>query len=120
MLTSHDLKELRKRAAPVNQPGPQQRIGPRGAASALSGVVRLVAVHVGQDVMHRACAKLARSRVGWGDTTGDDRLDVAISMLVAAAEGVALVAGYDNVLAALAFWATETDPAVWRDVAVAA
>jgi hypothetical protein len=120
MLSTHDLKELRHRATPVNQPGPAQRLGARGAASALSGVVRLVVIHAGQEVMQRACAKLARSRVGWTDLTGDARLDSAVAILVAAAEGVAAVSGYDNVCAAMAFWACETDPAVWRDVAAAA
>lgn len=120
MLTSHDLHDLRHRAAPVNQPCSAQRLGARGAATVLSGVVRLVAIHAGQDVMQRACAKLARSRVGWTDATGDARVDHAMAVLVAAADGVAAIAGYDNVRAALAFWACETDPAVWRDVAAAA
>jgi len=73
---------------------------------------RLVVIHAGQEVMQRACAKLARSSVGWSDLTGDARLDGAVAVLVAAAEGVAAVSGYDNVRAALAFWACETDPAV--------
>ncbi len=121
MLTSHDLNHLRSLAAPVNQPQPgKATLGSRGAATALSGVIRLVVIHAGQDVMQRACARLARSRVGWTDLTGDARLDHAAALLVAAAEGVAAIAGYDNVRAALAFWACETDPAVWRDVAAAA
>lgn len=121
MLTSHDLNHLRCLAAPVNQPQPTKAmLGARGAATALSGVIRLVVVHAGHDVMQRACAKLARSRVGWTDLTGDVHLDHAAAVLVAAADGVAAVSGYDNVRAALAFWACETDPAVWRDVAAAA
>jgi hypothetical protein len=121
MLTSHDLNHLRTLAAPVSLPGPSAAtLGPKGAARALSGVVRLVVIHAGQDVMQRACAKLARSRVGWSDMTGDIRLNGALAILSAAADGIAQVAGYDNVMAALAFWACETDPAVWRDVASAA
>ena len=118
MLTSHDLNHLRTLADPVNRPQPHAAaLGAKGAACALSGVVRLVATKHGLGVMQRSCANLALSgaHLAVGPTPRE-----ATEVLAAAADGVAAVAGRDNVRAALAFWACETDPAVWRDVAAAA
>ena len=62
MLTSHDIHHLRALAAPVSQPQPgAATLGPKGAACAISGIVRLVATKHGLEVMQRSCAKLARS-----------------------------------------------------------
>lgn len=120
MLTSHDLNHLRSLAAPVNQPQPgKATLGAKGVACAIFGVVRLVATKHGLGVMQRSCAKLALLGApvasAPGDATGE-----ATELLAAAVDGLATVAGRDNARAALAFWACETDPAVWRDVAAAA
>jgi len=125
MLSSHDLEDLRHRAAPVTEPCPKrQRLDARGAASALSGVVRLVSIQHGHAAMQRACAKLAQwselPELGRSWCTAKIASDQAVAVLAAVADGVAVVAGYSNTRAALAFWACETDPAVWRDIAAAA
>jgi hypothetical protein len=120
MLTSHDLNHLRSLAAPVNQPQPgKATLGAKGAACALSGVVRLVTTKHGLGVMQRSCAKLALLGTPVGPAPGEATGE-ATELLAAAADGLAAVAGRDNARAALAFWACETDPAVWRDVAAAA
>lgn len=117
MLTSHDLNDLRRRAAPVTDDQPEQTLGPRGVARALSGIVRLVANQYGHRRMREACANLALLRVSWKDWA---RIDPASQTMVAVAEGLVAVSSYEDARAALAFWACETDPAVWRDVAAAA
>lgn len=114
MLSSHDLNHLRTLASPVSNPSPSTPLGAKGAACALSGVVRLVATKHGLGVMQRSCAKLALLGAPVGPVPCD-----ATEVLSAAAVGVAAVSGRDNARAALAFWACETDPAVWRDVAAA-
>jgi len=120
MLTSHDLNHLRTLAAPVSQPQPgAATLGPKGAACALSGVVRLVATKHGLEAMRRSCAKLALLGTPPGPAPGEG-IGEPTEVLAAAADGVAAVAGRANARAALAFWACETDPAVWRDVAAAA
>jgi len=120
MLTTHDINHLRTLAAPVSQLQPgSATLGPKGAACALSGVVRLVATKHGLEAMQRSCAKLALLGTPRGPAPGEGTGDPT-EVLAAVADGVAAVAGRANVRAALAFWACETDPAVWRDVASAA
>lgn len=122
MLTSHELADLRARASAVTQtcalrrPSGSPHLSARAAASALSGIVGLVASQQGMGVMRSACAKLARLE-RWDDVPA---LGDSIRILAAVVTGLAQVAGAENTRAALAFWACETDPAVWRDVAVAA
>jgi len=120
MLTSHDIHHLRALAAPVSQPQPgAATLGPKGAACAISGIVRLVATKHGLEVMQRSCAKLALLGTPRGPAPGHGVGDPT-EMLAAAADGLAAVAGRANARAALAFWACETDPAVWRDVVASA
>ena len=122
MLTSHDLAHLRDRAALVTQsqqlrhPPGLPKMTARDAASALAGIVDLTARQQGMSAMRSACAKLAARTDNWTSLQGDS----ALRILAAVAAGVALVAGLENTVAALAFWACETDPAVWREVAAAA
>ncbi len=129
MLTNHELADLRARAAPVTQscqlrhPPGLPKLSARGAASALSGVIHLVTSQQGLSAMQAACAKLARWDWGaWSDGNlgATPPGDGGLRILAAVAAGVALVAGVENTVAALAFWACETDPAVWRHVAAAA
>jgi hypothetical protein len=121
MLTSHDLADLRARAATVTQtcalrrPSGSPHLSARAAASALAGIVSLVADQQGMGVMRSTCAKLARLD-RWDAVQGDSGLRI----LAAVVTGLAQVAGAENTRAALAFWACETDPAVWRDIAMAA
>lgn len=67
--------------------------------------------------MQRACADLARHNAAWATSLGDlprgiDGRTREVWFLAAAARGVLEVAGVANTRAALAFWATEDDPAV--------
>jgi negative regulator of sigma E activity len=115
MPTHHDIADLRTRAAIVTEPClTRQEISARGAACALSGMIRLVAIQQGMEAMQRACANLART--GWA-RRATYHGDSATCILAAAAAGIELVAGRENTSAALAFWACESDPAVWRQVA---
>lgn len=124
MLTAHELSDLRDRAILVTQarqlrhPPGLPKMSARDAASALSGIVDLMAREQGMSAMRSACAMLARRTAArdWATLQGDS----ALRILAAVASGVALVAGIDNTISALAFWACETDPAVWREVAAAA
>jgi hypothetical protein len=121
MLTSHDLADLRARASTVTQtcslrrPSGLPHLSARGAASALAGIVDLVANQQGMEAMRSACAKLANLD-RWDAYQGTS----SFRILAAVATGIAQVAGVENTRAALAFWACETDPAVWRYVAAAA
>ena len=118
MLNHTDLAHLKSRSRPVTDntdPG-HGNLSARGAAAALRGAVRLAAARHGAEVMQRACAKLALLEA-WPDSIAADG---AIAVILAAAEGLALVAGRENTRAALAFWASETDVAVWCAVSAAA
>lgn len=113
-LPTHELARLRvlARTVAVSQPG---QLTARGAASALRGAVRLVANAHGTPQMRRACASLALAGA-WDVAAMRDHDQIILASM---AEGVATVAGRDNTVAALAFWASETDPNVWMDVAAA-
>jgi len=107
MLTAEQLHDLHRRADAVTLPS----AGPfcaRTAARLLSGTHFLTSAW-GPPAMQAACARLAQ-----GEITQTDELP--ISILSAAVRGLLLVFSVEHVRAALAFWASENDPAVWRAV----
>lgn len=99
----------------------------REAARALVGVVGWLSKRRGVLEMQETMASLARTAGAWAPERPFCVLPTTTSGLVA--EDVALVASVCSGLAplfglrvlrsAVAFWATETDPAIWRDVAAA-
>lgn len=118
MLTTHEINELRKRAQAViaNEPG-GNRLSPRATARCLSGIVRLAATKHGTDTMRRSCANLVADPHAWWPLEADPtEVGKATQMIVTAASGLLSLAGMDGMRAALAFWASETDPAEWQRV----
>ena len=114
MLDTHLQNALHKQAGPVRQEsGDHGRLSARGAAAALRGTLRMVALQHGHSVMTRACASLALLE-RWPEAAG---AGPALQAILAAAEGLELVAGRENIRAALAFWGSEADPQAWVDVA---
>lgn len=122
MPSADELEVLVSRARSVTQPELGQRapMSARDVARELAPVIRTVANAHGASEMRQACAWL--SRAIW-PTSGK----VAVPMtcktrgpILAVARALAERAGYANVRDALAFWASETDPAVWQGVVSAA
>lgn len=50
---------------------------------------------------------------------GDGLVDENVALLAVVASGLIPDFGLENVRCAIAFWATESDPQIWRDVAAA-
>jgi hypothetical protein len=98
------------------------RMSARTAAQALFGAVGLASARHGVDAMQKACADLVRSEAAWAtkfgtlprDHTG--RVSEELSLIACMARGLLPLAGADRLRAALAFWATEDDPAMWRQM----
>jgi len=94
----------------------------RVAARCLAGIAGYVARRFGLDVMQRTCAELVRHAEAW--TTRLGRLPHENGVVTEPTQLIAVVvasilplAGEKNTRSALAFWATEMDPAVWSVVA---
>ncbi len=110
MLHTDLLHELRAKARDVTEPSLEQARA-RAAARRLSSVVAAISDAYGLLAMREACAAMAR-----GETPRDARV---IAVLESAMATTAMISGDKATRAALAFWASETDPAVWRDVVAA-
>jgi hypothetical protein len=107
----------------VNERSPDQQLSARSAARLLFGPVRLATESHGVDETQRACADLVRCDAVWATKFGtlprgiDGRVPEVIVLIAGMARGILPMAGADHLRAALAFWATEGDPAVWREMA---
>lgn len=114
MMTTDEIERLRAAASAVVTDGlePRVQISARQAARCLAGVVRLAALEHGVDAMRRACAELAADVAA----TGVGSVGAAMNSIRLVARGIAPISGPRGLRAALAFWASETDPAVWRQV----
>ena len=119
------IDDLRDRAQSV-MTAPAADIGSmsaRTAAACLSGIVGLVSRRWGVDVMQRTCADLARHQPAWATSLGrlptghDGLLTEPIQLIAVVARSLLPLAGADRLRSALAFWASEDDPAVWNQVA---
>lgn len=106
MLPTDTIHALRRRAASVYDDVAMSRS--RRAARALVPAIRALSNTRGQARMHQACAELAAIDPEQWNRHGD---------LGALAARVAISAGVEHVRGALAFWATERDPAVWQTLA---
>jgi len=117
-----EISDLRDRArAVVEAPSEITRMSARAAARCLSGVVGLVARQWSVDVMQRACADLVRCDAAWQTQFGtlpreNGRIPPAIEMIAVVARGILPLTGAESMRAALAFWASEDDPAAWQTV----
>lgn len=118
-----NIADLRGRAAAVmNAPVEGILMSPRTAAACLSGIVGLVARRWTVDTMQRTCAEIARSDVAWSSMLGrlphvNGIVSEPMQLVAVVARSILPLAGEKHLRAALAFWASEDDPAVWNSVA---
>lgn len=128
MLTLHwkdDIADLKNRAAAVlAAPDDSARMSARTAAAVLAGICGLISRRWTQDHMQRTCAELVRFDDAWISSFRILPVDPksrlvteATQLLSAVARALIPLAGVDNLRAALSFWASEDDPAVWTTIA---
>lgn len=113
-----DISDLTERAALVwdvtNDAG--------AAVSRLFGVIRSASNAHGMEIVQQACSLIARSDAAWRppltNLPSHDHQGVAaaIRSIATFATGMLNTSGPEAVRAALAFWATERDPARWQVV----
>jgi hypothetical protein len=121
-----DIDDLRTRAREVARPTSRQEVQARNIAQCLSGVIGLAARRFTLDGMQQACAELARNTKAWETSLRDlprgtdGRVAPPVELIAAAARGFYPLSGSDAIRSALAFWASESDPAVWMSLAQAA
>jgi hypothetical protein len=121
-----NIEDLRARALDVGMPTSRRSIEARTIAQCMSGVIGLATRRFTLEVTQAACAELARNVRAWETKLGDlprgvdGRVPPVVELIAAAARGFYPLAGSDALRSALAFWASETDPAVWMSVALAA
>ncbi len=117
-----EFPAIRTLASAVNERSPEQRMSARTAARALFGPVGLASARHGVDAMQRACAELVACKAAWTtkfgtlprDATG--RVSEPIALIASMARGLLPLAGVDHLRSALAFWASEDDPARWQEM----
>ncbi len=121
MMTTDEMMRLRSAGAAVAASAPTQRaeISARAAARCLSGVVQLVSLEHGVEVMQRACADLATRPEAW-KIKGPGEVGAATWTIAVIARGITPLCGDAAMISALAWWASETDPAEWQSVAAGA
>jgi len=126
----HDITDLRSRAAAVMTCAESAvsilgagAMSARTAAAVLAGIVGLVSRKWSTDVMQESCAGLVRHDAAWAQSfvelpAGiDGRVTEATQLIGCVARSLLPIAGAENLRAALAFWASESDPAVWNEIA---
>lgn len=123
----HDIADLRSRASAVMADGTiamgQVVMSARTAAAVLTGIVGHISRKWSVDVMQQTCADLVRCDDAWRNSfvqlpAGiDGRVTEATQLVAVVARGLLPLAGAENLRAALAFWASEDDPAVWNQIA---
>lgn len=119
-----DIEDLRGQARAVltAPPSSSGAMSARTAAACLSGIVGMVSRRWSVDIMQRVCADLARHVVaqgGFGQLPAghDGVVSEPIQLIAVVSRSLLVLAGAENLRAALAFWASEDDPAVWNQVA---
>lgn len=118
------IDDLRSRAQSVTS-APADGTGsmsPRTAAACLSGIVGLIARRWTTDEMQRTCADLVRFDPAWATSFGrlphkNGIVSEQIMLVAVVARSLFPLAGAENLRAALAFWASEDDPAAWQSIA---
>lgn len=128
MQTHHwktEIADLRVRANAVKGAGSDTRLSARAAARCLSGVIYLVSTRWSVDVMQQACAELVRCDATWATNFGrlpagvDGVVSEPTQIIAVVARGILPLSGVDGMRSALAFWASESDPAEWQRVIAA-
>lgn len=120
-----DIEDLLGRArsvtsAPASSAG---SMSARTAAACLSGIVSLVSRRWSVDVMQHTCAEIVRFAPAWDTSFGqlptghDGVVAETVQLIAVVARSLLPLAGAQNLRDALAFWAIETDPAVWNQIA---
>jgi hypothetical protein len=122
-----EIANLRSRAEAVYTSSPARvGFGAREVARILSGVAHTCARRFGTERMQRACAVLVLDERVWSSCLAvipreeDGTIDPAIEMFVVIGRGVMGAASLDTLSSALSFWASESDPTVWQEIAQAA
>lgn len=118
----HAIDDLRGHAAAVVVPptADESTVSARQAAAILSGICGLIARRWDVETMQRTCAEMARLEpIDFGrlPTQTDGTVAEPMALLASVARSVRSIAGEGNLRAALSFWATEDDPAVWNQIA---
>lgn len=119
-----DIDDLRSRAESVVRASSSEApISARTAARCLSGICGLISRRWTVDEMQRTCAQLARYEHAWTTALGrlphtNGFISEPTQLVACVARGLIPLAGAEGVRAALSFWASETDPAVWQAVAI--
>lgn len=121
----NQIDDLRGLAQSVRTaPAPQgQTMSARTAAACLSGIIGLVSRKWSVDVMQQTCAEVVRCRDAWATSFGllpagyDGRVTESTQLIAVVARSLLPLAGAEAVRDALAFWASEDDPAIWQAVA---
>lgn len=120
----HDIEDLRSRAQAVMTAVPESgSMSARTAAAVLAGVASFISRKWTVELMQRTCADLVRYDDAWRTSFGilpagvDGFVTEATQLVAVVARGLLPLAGAENLRAALAFWASEDDPAVWNQVA---
>ncbi len=114
--------DLHAHAQAVNMPAGAAKLSPRAVARCLSGVVSLVSRQWSVYEMQRVCAQLVRDASVWSSGFAvlprerDGRINPALEQVAVIARGILPSCDVDAMKAALAFWAVESDPAVWQRV----
>ena len=117
------IDDLRNRALSVTSAPVETGImSARTAAACLSGIVGLVARRWTTDEMQRTCAELARFEPAWTSSLGrlphtNGLVSEQTTLVAVVGRSLFPLAGADNLRAALAFWASEDDPAAWQSIA---
>ena len=117
-----EIPGVRALALAVNEHGSDIPMSAGSAARCLFGAVRLVAARYGKEAMQLACVDLVRCDAAWLTRFGtlprgmDGRVPEPIALIAGMARGVLAQAGSEATRAALAFWGSEDDPAVWQSL----
>lgn len=121
-----NIADLRIRAAIVTMvdgaPASSTKMSARTAAAVLSGICGLVSRRWTVDQMQRTCAELVRYEPAWASSFG--RLPAVhgaaptepTQLIAVVARSLLPLSGDANLRAALAFWASEDDPAAWSQL----
>ncbi len=123
-MTNEAINSLRKKASQVYQPCPDMtpsqtgaRLSARGAARRLWPSIYAASTRYSEGEMRTACAILAASHPSaWPDARSSAPGTVLDVCLASTARWLLRFSSEENVQAALAFWATETDAAEWQAV----
>lgn len=113
MLTSSMKDSLRKAALEVHAAAPAKLMNARTAARFLSGVARFIATEWDVPTMQRAFVELWRCRQVGHPAPSGGNIAKPVSMLGVIVTGLVPMTDHAALMAALAFWAVESDPAEW-------